>query len=62
MRLTYRYSIPTSGRPDVDGVEYTTESDDVVITITHNIGKRNATIEVTNSLVIEFIQESDIYI
>lgn len=49
MRLSFLYSIPVSGRPDVSGVVYTTESDDVVITITHNINKKNATIEVVNS-------------
>lgn len=47
VRLIYKYSIPTP-RPDVTGVAYTTESDDVVVTITHNINKRNATIEVVN--------------
>ena len=49
MRLSFLYSIPVSGRPDVSGVVYTTEGDDVVVTITHNINKKNATIEVTNS-------------
>lgn len=49
MRLSFLYSIPVSGRPDVSGVVYTTEADDVVITITHNINKKNATIEVVNS-------------
>lgn len=49
MRLSFLYSIPVAGRPDVSGVVYTTEGDDVVVTITHNINKKNATIEVTNS-------------
>lgn len=50
MRLSFLYSIPVVGRPDVSGVVYTTEGvDDVVVTITHNINKKNATIEVTNS-------------
>ena len=49
MRLSFLYSIPVSGRPDASGVVYTTEADDVVITITHNINKKNATIEVVNS-------------
>ena len=50
MRLSFLYSIPVAGRPDVSGVIYTTEGvDDVVVTITHNINKKNATIEVTNS-------------
>lgn len=53
MRLSFLYSIPVSGRPDVSGVVYTTEgagdSADVVVTITHNINKKNATIEVVNS-------------
>ena len=49
MRLSFLYSVPVSGRPDVSGVVYTTEADDVVITITHNINKKNATIEVVNS-------------
>ena len=50
MRLSFLYSIPVSGRPDVSGVVYTTEGvDDVVVTVTHNINKKNATIEVTNS-------------
>lgn len=50
MRLSFLYSIPVIGRPDVSGVVYTTEGvDDVVVTITHNINKKNATIEVTNS-------------
>lgn len=50
MRLSFLYSIPVAGRPDVSGVTYTTEGvDDVVVTITHNINKKNATIEVTNS-------------
>ena len=53
MRLSFLYSVPTLGRPDVTGVVYSTEgsgdSADVVITVTHNINKKNATIEVTNS-------------
>lgn len=50
MRLSFLYSIPVAGRPDVSGVVYTTEGvDDVVVTVTHNINKKNATIEVTNS-------------
>lgn len=50
MRLSFLYSIPVAGRPAVSGVTYTTEGvDDVVVTITHNINKKNATIEVTNS-------------
>lgn len=53
MRLSFLYSVPVSGRPDVTGVVYSTEgsgdSADVVITVTHNINKKNATIEVTNS-------------
>lgn len=49
VRKIYTYSIPTP-RPTVTGVEYSTESDsdDVLVTITHNIGKKNATIEVVN--------------
>lgn len=47
VRLLYRYSIPTP-RPDATGVSYTTEEDDVVVTVTHNIAKKNATIEVVN--------------
>lgn len=49
MRLSFLYSIPVAGRPDVSGVVYTTEGDDVVVTITHNINKKNATIEVVNA-------------
>lgn len=49
VRLTYLYSIPTSGRPTVTGVAYTTDSDDVVVTVTHNLNRKNATIEVVNA-------------
>ena len=48
VRKIYTYSIPTP-RPTVTGVEYSTEDDgDIAVTITHNIGKKNATIEVVN--------------
>lgn len=54
MRLTYRYSIPVGTRVDVDGVVYSTEvgagdSSDVVVTVTHGLNKKNATIEVVNA-------------
>jgi len=52
VRLIYNYSVPEGTRTEVSGVDYTTEGTgptaDVVITITHNIGKKNATIEVVN--------------
>ena len=54
MRLTYRYSIPVGTRIEVDGVTYTTDvgagdSSDVVVTVTHNLNRKNATIEVVNA-------------
>lgn len=49
VRLIYNYSVPVGTRTTVTGVGYSTEFDgDIAITITHNIGKKNATIEVVN--------------
>ncbi len=49
VRLIYNYSVPVGTRTPVTEVSYSTESDgDIAITVTHNIGRKNATIEVVN--------------
>jgi len=49
VRLIYNYSVPIGTRTSVTEVSYSTESDgDIAITVTHNIGRKNATIEVVN--------------